>query len=336
MSSETLSAPEMSTQAIRHNMKILLVQYRPAIRLYKWAYILQKIGHDVTVGYTTGLIPNLNWYQFNVIDMNDKIRLRDYDRYISFNPGIKDLSMPLANIRTIQAVGDIKNMNVNDPYEAAVLKNSDLCVFVSGAQRWWACDNLGVRPDKTDVIHNGIIDEFKGKRRPKINNGLINIVYSGTTSGKVENHRYILDKLIKISMVPGVMIHIYPSTLGIDKCYKDHGFVIHDTVSPYDLVSELSQYDAGLITVSDRAVGDVMLPNKYFEYLAADLPIISEQYKQIKFMTSNQPGFWVSDDWESEKFTNWLTSIKDDPPIMRWNAQSYEEQAQQINLIVTI
>jgi len=261
-------------------MKIILVQYRPAIRLYKWAVTLLEMGYDVTIGYTREVCDGLHWNRFNTIDINNITDFSEYDFYISFNPNV--LIPYTDTVKVIQAVGDLKSLRNDKKIERDNLNSSYCNVFISDAQKEWAVDNLGVDEKKCFVLENGIIDELIGEKKRKLNNRKVNIVYSGTITDKEKHHRNIIDELKDIAKNKNIVLHIYPSYVSKLSNITESNIKIHKTVSPYELVSELSQYDYGLLIVADDIIGNMMLPNKVTDYLSAGLKILAKPYTQLK------------------------------------------------------
>lgn len=253
-------------------MKLLLVQYRPAIRLYKWASILSQ-SHEVTIGYTRDCGLGLNWSKFDCVNLKDISDYTVYDRYISFNPGI-DISYR-SDIKCIQAVGDLKNANAPNQIEIDNLIKSDKCIFTSENQMNFAKRITNNRIN-ADYYINGILPEMEGKRKDKIiEPKRIQFVYSGTITQNEKHHRNIIEQLRRIKKHYACDIHIYPSHISCGLGYED--FIVHESVSPYSLISELSQYDAGLFVLSNsEEVISQVLPNKVFEYLAAGIPVICD------------------------------------------------------------
>lgn len=264
-------------------MNLILVQYRPAVRLYKWAVTLQKMGHEVTVCYTEPPVEGLIWDRFNMVEFTSIHSFSGYNYYISFNPGLR-ISHTAAT-KVIQAVGDLRTVGAVESSktrnEMINLNASFKNVFISETQRDFAVKEMMIDPGKCHVVENGIIDEFIGERKPKIKSDRLMLVYQGTITDVV-NHRNIAQQLIDIANENDCEIHIYPSSISTYETYIHKHIFIHSTVSPYELVSELSQYDAGLILVNNDRVGNMCLPNKFHEYIAAGLPIISPRWNEME------------------------------------------------------
>ena len=268
-------------------MIVILVQYRPAIRLYKWAVTLQNCCVDVTIGYTDHLGLGLNWDKFKSKRLESFKGFENFDYYISFNP---NLGISFTNeTKVIQAVGDLTSANKHNAKEIQNMERSYKCIFISETQRQFAHSIARI---KSDVYHNGVVSELIGEKKPKLNKERLQLVYSGTITDAMLHHRNIIDNLKEIKAKNLVDIHIYPSHISSTLGYED--FIIHKPVSPYNVISELSQYDGGLFVLGNTQVGDMALPNKVFEYLASGIPVITNAYREIfnynkgcYFMTNN-------------------------------------------------
>jgi len=242
-------------------MKIALVQYRPAIRLYKWATVMKKLGHRVTIIHTHDPVPDLRWHRFGWKRFLT-CKPNDYDYWISFNAN-NAMSHPEGiAIPVIQAVGDLSGVyGKYEKTERETLRKSTKNVFVSLEQMKWAEDNYQI---SGSVIYNKVLHKMIGKPKPKTGG----IVYAGTLSGAPNHNRNIIAQLEQYEKV-----HIYPSSLGLPAGYTGNNLVIHKIVKPYDLVSELSQYATGLILMQNPAIANMAVPNKLFEYIAAGLDV---------------------------------------------------------------
>lgn len=258
-------------------MKLMLIQYRPAVRLYKWATTLKSEGHHIVIGCTQQPVRGLDWGKFDMRTVSVLTDFKGFDYIISFNPNLP-ISHPRTDRPVIQAVGDLRSVFQRNNREVEVLRKAHKCVFISENQMQWAVDNLHVDPGKCSVVYNGIISEFSTAKLPKINTGKINLVYEGTTSHLDGHNRNILEILKELSVNKKYTITVYPSSLGISEIYQIPGIDIKPMVSPYQIITELSQYHAGLILMTDKEIGKTAMPNKLFEYVAAGLTVVTHPY----------------------------------------------------------
>jgi glycosyltransferase involved in cell wall biosynthesis len=316
--------------------RILLSQYRPAIRLYKWAKSLKKLGYSVEIVSTGEPIHNIDFSEFKIhkYDKNlDYSKL--YDLHISFNTNIKSLSH--INIKTIQAVGDLKSYyeeNKND--EKKSFEDANKIVFVSENQMNEALKFYPEIKEKSYVLVNGIISELRQKKsKNKLNNGFINLVYSGTISDNVENHRYFYKFFKKISESKEIKLHLYPSAVGLPKIYEElENVILHKTIDPIDLIEELTQYDCALLYLEgNKMIADSMLPNKIFEYLQAGLPIVSGDYAEIRKLNNNENYIQFFSD-ENDIVEKIKKSLKIREDLQKSKVVSYEDQSKKILEII--
>jgi len=319
-------------------MKLLLSQYRPAIRLFKWAKTLKKLGYDVTILSTNEPVSNIDFSEFKQITFEKyKDYSKEYDLHLSFNTNVKGLSvLPMP---TIQVVGDLKVYYTKKEIEKQALSQALKCVFVSEIQMKEAIKYYPEIKHKSSVVINGIIEEQKqNKDLTKLNNGFINLVYSGTISDKKENHRYFIELFNYISNTKKIKLHIYASALGLPDIYKSISNIeIHDTVNPMDLIQELTRYDVGLIYWKDnKDVADSSLPNKLFEYLQANIPIVAEKYKQLEMFNENKNVIGFFNNFEEIERVCENICIQNKNKDIKNHCVTYEGQISEINKILSI
>lgn len=275
-------------------MKIILIQYRPAIRLWKWAKTLIREGQQVTIAYTHSPAQGINWDEFEMIKLDGERMFHEYDRVIVFNPGLPNLPYRECGAPVIQAVGDIRSIYDYRPMEIVHMNAASLCVFVSAQQEEWG-KYFGAR--NTAVFHNGLVPELVGERKPKVDNGKINIVYEGTITDKNGNHRCMIEQFKELVSNEGVELNIYPSAVSKVEKYFFRGVRIRPTVKATEIVSELSKYDMGLILFTREEVADTSLPNKLNEYLAAGIPILSGRYDALVEWNKGKNAIGFTDKW---------------------------------------
>jgi hypothetical protein len=256
-------------------MKLILFQYRPAIRLYKYAETLIDIGHDITIANTGR---TLNGLKFPVpIRHIDEIDINSYHAFLSFNPSVLPDNI---HIPIVQCVGDLKSYDRKFASEISNLRQCGFAIFISNTQLYQAMILVPELKDKSTVIYNGLVpslvpDRLRTKLKSK---GKLTAVWSGTLSDNVKDKRFLAPLFEKYST--RFDLHVYPSYVPFNHWAYDGNYTLHKPVPPQKLVYELSQYDIGLILwhdITDELTAS--LPNKYFEYLAAGLQVV-HNYKR--------------------------------------------------------
>jgi hypothetical protein len=251
-------------------MKLLLFQYRPAIRCYKFSEVLAKMGHDVVVAYSSRLLPQLH-FNCPVLDIS-QVNPNSFDKFLSFNTNFLPAGI---TIPVVQCVGDLKSYQQKNKTEIDNLKSCDYAYFVSETQRQQAIKLVPEVEKKSTLIINGLVPSLIPKRLlPKIEtSGKLTAVWSGTLSANPADKRYLAPLFRRYSY--RFDLHVYPSFVPVDLTDYNGPYTIHKPVSPRYLVAELSKYDVGLI-LWEKITYELRctLPNKLYEYLAAGLQVL--------------------------------------------------------------
>ncbi|MFA5768581.1 MAG: hypothetical protein WC871_03480 [Bacteroidales bacterium] len=256
-------------------MKIALVQYRPAIRLFKWATVLRSIGHHVTVFSSMPPVKGLPFNRFPAAHLDTVNRYTGFDVMVSFNPCTR-FSIPDSDIPTVQAIGDLAGMytgkdTMKVAIECAAIAAATAITYVSRRQMLEG-QRLYAVNDNTSVIYNATLSEMIGEHYAGDRQG---IVYMGTLTGIIAHHRNVTDALLQHGHLHGYPVHVYPSAITNVPLpmIEDDRFRVHYTVSPYHLIGELSLYKRGIIEINSNDIARVMMPNKLFDYLNAGLEV---------------------------------------------------------------
>lgn len=286
-------------------MRILLFQYRPAIRLYKIGRVLQDDGFDVAMCGTRDLF---EYYgdQFKYFRVNELIELERlaecYDVLIHGNPNLKWCKVK--HPCRICAVGDVDTFRRDNAtsleMERYTFREFDGFIFVSEEQLNGVKTAAEFKLDqeqfrrKSIFIKNGILKDWLPRRK---------LLYSGNLlhHGKVK-YRDLFPVFKEIAKME-YEIHLYPGHLHYpEEYFQDNtdNIILHDRISPFDLVSEFRQYDAGLILFNlSHKTGfrnlDLTLPNKLYEYRAAGLPVITHKFRSMVNYSKNDKGVLLID-----------------------------------------
>jgi glycosyltransferase involved in cell wall biosynthesis len=139
------------------------------------------------------------------------------------------------------------------------------------------------------------------KRKLSEVDGDIHIVYEGTLSSFPGDH-YDLKDIFTDLALHGYHVHIYDSHSNQDyaRLADEHDSIhYHGHADPRELLFEMTQHDygwAGFNVARNREHMDVALPNKLFEYLASQLPVLSFPHKaQKEFIQANGVGLIFKD-----------------------------------------
>jgi hypothetical protein len=314
-------------------MKILIFQYRPAIRVYKIGRVLQKSGFDVELCGTRELFDYFgDQFKYHLVAKHEELErlAAGYDILIHGNANLNwsNVSHPCR----ICAVGDVDTFRRQNSksmeMERYTFREFDGFIFVSeeqmnsvneyfwggvGKTKSWNSSLPGI------VIKNGILEEWLPKRK---------LLYSGNMihSGSVK-YRDLLP-LFKEIAVMGYEVHLYPGHLHYPEEYYQYqtdGIVLHDRICPFELVGEFRQYDAGLIlfNLGDKKGYqnlDYTLPNKLYEYRAAGLPVITYRFKSMVNYSQFDSGVLL------------INKLSDIPEVLDryYEIVTYEQQAGQL------
>jgi glycosyltransferase involved in cell wall biosynthesis len=139
------------------------------------------------------------------------------------------------------------------------------------------------------------------KRKLSEADGNIHIVYEGTLSSFPGDHYDLKDIFADLAR-HGYHIHIYDSHSNQDYARladTNDSIRYHGHADPRELLFEMTQYDygwAGFNVTRNKEHMDVALPNKLFEYLASQLPVLSFPHKaQKEFIQANGVGLVFED-----------------------------------------
>jgi glycosyltransferase involved in cell wall biosynthesis len=139
------------------------------------------------------------------------------------------------------------------------------------------------------------------RRKLSESDGNIHIIYEGTLSSFHGDHYDLKDIFIDLAR-HGYHVHIYDSHSNQDYARladRHNSIHYHGHKDPRQLPFEITQYDygwAGFNVSRNKEHIDVALPNKLFEYLASQLPVLSFPHNaQKEFIEANEVGLVFED-----------------------------------------
>ncbi len=189
-------------------------------------------------------------------------------------------------------------------WEKFIHENADGIVYTSEFMLDYVKKRYDIKANSI-VIPNAILKkDIPTEGQPKISqkDGEIHTVYVGALS-KDSGHRNILPILNRITKQK-IHVHIYgllsPSVKPtLDKMEKEDEYLhVHDTLHYTKLYPELTKYDMGLVILapSNERLLHTAVPNKMYEYLASDLPVIVSPYDSlVDFVKKRNCGFVLDD-----------------------------------------
>lgn len=181
-------------------------------------------------------------------------------------------------------------LSLVDKIESYCLSNSSRVIVVSPEQKKFLIERFNVGKDKISIFMSAVSGSEFVVHKP--NKNINKVVYIGTYS--YISHRNISEYMKVLSKISDFEFHFYLLGGRLNKRFDN--IVIHPGFERSRLFDVLCQYDIGaLFFTPEKNQGvsclDIALPNKLFEYMAAGLPVISPNFKNLhKFISSNQIG----------------------------------------------
>nr|POR07018.1 hypothetical protein BOH68_05195 [Cobetia sp. MM1IDA2H-1] len=172
--------------------------------------------------------------------------------------------------------------------------------------------SISINSDKLKFIPLGYDDsrwreDCTGHEDVKLDSDNINIAYVGYLSQQFDLTSFI--KAFCSSTSHNVVFHIFGGGINLEK-YKSmtssNRIVFHGMCHPLFISKNLPKFDVGLLPLKKGAAS--YLPNKFFDFMASALPIITYNSKDVnKLITKHDIGWVLQDD--SDQLTAFLDEL---------------------------
>lgn len=296
-------------------LKVLFVQDSPCIRNFKIASALGARGHEVTLAYTQRKLSQMYNLSDETYAASVKVASvqelwdlsRGFDLVHCHNEpdiwSVAALAGPRPVVHDTHDMLSLRHPDNKDVgfVEAVANRGADGRVYVSQYLLEQARLKYGVDAETSIVLHNYVGRQMLPSHMlPKLSarDGQVHLVYEGGITLHPGTHRSYMPLFTQLAGM-GLHLHIFPSFADPELERAAQAVPLlhyHAPLSPEKLVTELSQYDYGLVPfvlqAHNRGHLDSALPNKLFEYLAAGLPVIATNLLSLReFILKNQVGF---------------------------------------------
>jgi SAM-dependent methyltransferase/glycosyltransferase involved in cell wall biosynthesis len=291
-------------------LKVLFAQEVPCIRNYKMATALRTLGHHVTLAYTKAKLSQM----YKGLDdgvYNECIQLKDirqlwdvaknYDIIHCHNePDVLTVAALAAGRPVVHDTHDLASLHSGGDsslafFEGVANRGAHGRVYSTPFQQEEARKMYGVDGPSL-VLYNytsqgDLPRHFHSKR--SAHDGAFHFVYEG---GVGDNPHRDLSRFLTSLAQNGVHVHIYPTVYRQDMAdFFGPLPNIHynQSMSPKEIMTEMTQYDAGIIPFNvvngSKRFLDLTVANKLFEYLAAGLPVITSRLKSYQDFFQQNP-----------------------------------------------
>jgi glycosyltransferase involved in cell wall biosynthesis len=332
-------------------LNILFIQQYAGIRCYKYAKALKSKGHKITLLYgITKISENYKDLDDDVFEECIKINsIKEIWNYVdNFDvvhchnePDFFTVAALTGNRPIIHDTADLISLrDIENPntifFEAIANRGSKGRIYSTIYQKQKA-EELYDLSTPSLVFGNYISKDDAPKHfLPKLSgkDGNIHIVYQGSIS--LVKHRNFIDIFTSIAN-NNVHIHIYPARFDEQLMTFFSNFSnihYHNPVSPKYLMTEMTQYDIGIIPwnleLGQKSFLDTTIANKLYEYLASGLPVLTSNVKSYNdYFASNKVGVvFNSLDEVSEKI-NYLLKQKNITDYSKY-VKTYEDEIYQV------
>jgi len=277
-------------------LNILFVQDFPCIRNYKMATALRSCGHRVTLAYMSAPLSRV--YEGLSDDTYDAcIQLSScrhlWDLSAEFDivhchnePDHLTVAALAGSAPVVHDTHDLISLRASGDkrlafFEGIANRGSDGRIYCTEGLQEEANELYGVEGPSIVFRNYALKADLPRTARDKLSatDGKTHVVYEGSIGGG--GHRDFVDLFADMSRY-GVHIHVYPTLFdeGLARVLREFETIhYHRPKSPKVIIEEMTQYDVGIIPFNvqkgNKRFLDTSIANKFYEYLAAGLPILA-------------------------------------------------------------
>ncbi|WP_200017185.1 glycosyltransferase [Cobetia sp. cqz5-12] len=149
--------------------------------------------------------------------------------------------------------------------------------------------------------------DCNGHKEVELDSSYINIAYVGYLSQQFDLTSFI--RALSSLSSQNIVLHVFGGGINLEK-YKNmvssNSIVFHGMCHPLFISKNLSKFDIGLLPLKKGAAS--YLPNKFFDFMASSLPIISYNSNDVNELIMKNGIGWVMQD-DSDELTKFLEKL---------------------------
>lgn len=341
------------------SMKLLFFEPKLCIKTYKYSLALHRMGFEIEMAYSKGRF-NLN-YELDASHVCKYHKVTGPDHLVKIARAgsykyliCKDINNFVSRVvskklNPILLIGDIQSARTSGgtlvPIEKAVFSkiNHHRVIFSGTFIRQKVAELFDPKFLTSPVIPNVPTNEpFKPLPKLSAKDGKIHLVYCGCLQNN-DGHRNFNKLFQKILTHDNIILHVLPTKykVGVDnlKMKANDRLIIHPTVPYQKLHQFLTQFDIGLclfdMTHADREYIHISEANKFYDYLFANLPQITNKSRSYEYLIEKyQCGECLSQ--INEDFGDRLAKLAKIPIKFAIETESVDARVRQLSLFQII